>query len=973
VSSPFAGSHTSPDHFAAVDVETTGFDSDRDSIIEIAIVIFGRDGVVDRFTQTVNPNRPLPLDVRRLTGLSEQELSDSPTLDSISLEIRRRIGSLPIVGHNIEFDVKMLHGGGITLANRQLDTYRLSTLLMANMPNYSLTQVAMSLGLEIGETHRALPDTERTAAVFIELLKLVESYDEQTLQQAAKFAQQAGWTEAQLFHAAADRKISGPLFAYDDDSRDLPPEMRFSEPRERLESLQRTGSSNPLDPSSIEVLLSDSGPLPHVLERYESRPAQIRMAVAVAEALESEEELLVEAGTGTGKSLAYLLPAAMYAIDRGERVVVSTDTISLQDQLYGKDLPDVRTVLKESGVTEELRVAVMKGRANYLCLRRWFDHMDDPIEDAADASLRAKILLWLAHTATGDKGELRMNREEEVHWRKFASERGRCSPKRCPYARANQCFLYRARHLAANAHIVIANHSLILSNSAQGFVLPPFERLIIDEAHHLESEATSQFSWSVNGSTLEDPVRALVNPEGVQQGGYFSITSSFLARSSDFNAVKDAPVAREKASLGSGHAVTVFALAGELMSRLGVFLPAPRGGRQSFSDRLRVTDAVRARGAWSELTMIWGQLDSELLQLLDSGRWFLRALDSLSLPDDESNPESRQRDELTLELQSSLEELTIVRMQLLMAFGQDDGTRVFWIERSSVQSIISINGALLDVSELLRQEVFDRVKTTVLTSATLTVDGLFDYIGERLGLLNAKRLPLGSPFDHEKSTLVFVPDDMPDPNHQNFQTTVNTVLLDLLAATEGRALVLFTSHSALQATHRAIRQPLEQQNISVLGQRIDGSFRQIVDQLRNNPGTVVLGTSSYWEGVDIVGPALSLVVIVKLPFPVPSEPVFEARCELSDDPFNELSVPQAVLRFKQGFGRLIRSSTDRGVCAVLDRRIITRRYGQAFLHSLPATSFKVGSTYDLPSTAASWLGTDTSRNESSSISWSEQW
>ncbi|MBA2247060.1 MAG: hypothetical protein H0W23_02945 [Chloroflexia bacterium] len=654
-------------------------------------------------------------------------------------------------------------------------------------------------------------------------------------------------------------------------------------------------------------------------------------------------------------------------------MVVSTDTISLQDQLYGKDLPDVRTVLRESGQTEELRVAVMKGRANYLCLRRWFEHMDDPIEDVADASLRAKILLWLPHTQTGDKAELRMNREEEAHWRKFASERGRCSPKRCPYARVNQCFLYRARHLAANAHIVIANHSLVLSNSTQGFVLPPFEHLIIDEAHHLEGEATSQFSWTVNGSTIEEPVRALISPDGVLQGGYFSTTSSFLARSSDSNAVKNTPLAREKAALGSQQSGIVSSLAGALMARLGEFLPPPRGMRQSFSDQLRVTEAMRARGPWHELVLTWEQLDAALLQILDSGRWFLKTLDALSLPDDDTNPESQQRDELTMELQSSLEDLTTVRLQLVKAFGQDDGTRVFWIERSPVQAVISINGAPLDVSDLLRQEVFNDAKTTVLTSATLMIDGSFDYIADRLGLRDATQLPLGSPFDHERSTLVFVPDDMPDPNHQNFQATVNATLLDLLAASKGRALVLFTSHSALQATHRAIKRPLEQKNIAVLGQRIDGSFRQIVEQLRNNPGTVVLGTSSYWEGVDVVGPALSLLVIVKLPFPVPSDPVFEARCELSNDPFNELSVPQAVLRFKQGFGRLIRSSTDRGVCVVLDRRIISRRYGDSFLHSLPATTFQVGSTYDLPLATARWLGTDAARGETLSMSWGEQW
>jgi ATP-dependent DNA helicase DinG len=217
---------------------------------------------------------------------------------------------------------------------------------------------------------------------------------------------------------------------------------------------------------------------------------------------------------------------------------------------------------------------------------------------------------------------------------------------------------------------------------------------------------------------------------------------------------------------------------------------------------------------------------------------------------------------------------------------------------------------------------------------------------------------LGSPFDHKQSTMVYIPDDMPDPKQPNFQDTLNESLIALLRASGGRALVLFTSHAALRATLNAIKGPLARDNISVLGQGVDGSFRQLVDRLKSNPGTALLGTSSYWEGVDVVGEALSLVVIVKLPFPVPSEPVFEARCELSPDPFNELSVPKAVLRFKQGFGRLIRSDQDRGVCVVYDRRIVSRRYGQSFLHSLPPCTVAVRSLYDLPITTSNWLDTD---------------
>lgn len=955
LSSPFAGSPLSSQHFVAVDTETTGINPERDVVIEIAIVVFGRDGIVEQYSQTVDPKRKLPLDIVRLTGITDDDLTGSPSIADVRAEVRRRIGTLPVVAHNVDFDVAMLEKSGIAVPNRRFDTYRLATLLMPNIPGYGLTAVAEALDVEVEIEHRALADALRAAEVFRKLLDKIDEYDERTLNQAASYAQQAGWPEAHLFRAAADKALSGPLFGNLDDSRDLLPEMRFMEPRDAPRALQRTGSQAPIHIDGMLNLLSPGGPLSHVLERFESRPSQVRMAGAVGRALNDERELLVEAGTGTGKSLAYLLPAALFALDRGERVVISTNTLALQDQLYQKDLPDLRSALREHGIDEDLRVAVMKGRANYLCLHRWFDHMNDPIEDAADASLRAKILMWLPQTESGDKAELRLTREEERHWRKFASEKGRCTPKGCPYARSGQCFLYRARANAANAHIVIANHSLVLSNAAQGFVLPVFERLIVDEAHHLEEEATSQFTWSVDRGEIDEPLRTLAHTEGQNITGSFVLASAFFMRSGDLSAAKEAAEAETRADNAATAALTISTLAGELFTRLGSLLPPVRGGRQSFSDQLRLTDAVRDRGQWAELALIWGQLDRELLGVLDTGRWYLRILDAMTLPEDEDNPNTTMRDELTLELQNGLEPLATIRKQLLNAFSSDDGQSVFWIERSVVQGNISLNGAPLDVSALLRADVFNDLRTCVLTSATLSIDGSFEYISGRLGLDDAVQLLLGSPFDHERSTMVFIPDDMPDPKNQSFQDTLNQSLIELLRASQGRALVLFTSHAALRATLNAIKGPLARENISVLGQGVDGSFRQLVDRLRSNPGTALLGTSSYWEGVDVVGEALSLVVIVKLPFPVPSDPVFEARCELSADPFNELSVPKAVLKFKQGFGRLIRSDKDRGVCVVYDQRIISRRYGQSFLHSLPPCQVVVRSTYDLPDATAYWL------------------
>jgi DNA polymerase-3 subunit epsilon/ATP-dependent DNA helicase DinG len=247
------------------------------------------------------------------------------------------------------------------------------------------------------------------------------------------------------------------------------------------------------------------------------------------------------------------------------------------------------------------------------------------------------------------------------------------------------------------------------------------------------------------------------------------------------------------------------------------------------------------------------------------------------------------------------------------------------------------------------------MRSTILTSATMTIDNSFDYMAERLGAESARRLALGSPFDHEGSTLVYVADDINEPNHPNYPRTMNNSSVDLLIASKGRAQVLFTSYKALRETRAAIKEPLEEHNIVVLAQGSDGSPRQLIDRLRGSPGTVILGSASFWEGVDIVGAALSVVVITKLPFPVPSDPVFEARSELYDEPFMELSLPNAVLRFKQGFGRLIRSSHDVGVCVVYDRRVVSKRYGSTFIQSLPPCRVTVGSVFDLPEAAGTWL------------------
>jgi len=947
--------------FVAVDVETTGTDPARDQIIEIAVIVFERDGIVEEYSTMIKPTRPVSLDIMRLTGITEEDLATGIPIGEAMPEVTRLIGSLPVVGHSVTFDIQFLQAEGLKLANRQLDTYQLASSLLPDLPNYSLGAVARALGVELTaeDRHRAAGDSLATAQSFIKMLKRLEQYDSSTLTQVAENATLAGWSEAVLFRNAADRKLPGPIFNLDRSAQiqgDVPLEIAFMDSRDKPEPLRKTGSEKRIDEREIEHLLAKDGPLPHVLERYESRPTQTQMARAVARALNDDGQLMVEAGTGTGKSMAYLLPAAIHAIERGERVVVSTDTLALQDQLYRKDLPDVRTALQESGVTDELRVAVMKGATNYICLTQWFKHMRLPATDPADASLRAKVLLWLGQTKTGDKAELRLTQEEEVHWHLIAAGDQVCTMKSCTYARRNQCFLPRARNQASNAHIVIANHALLLAGgSPEGHVMGSFNRLILDEAHHLEDEATRAFGFYLDRRGPEENVSVLVRSEGQMVNGAFGIATTFLTRLPQKVAIDAAPKALERVTAAAQHASTAMVMIGELFARISELLPPPRRASQSYADPLRVTDAVRQRAEWMGLELIWEQLDHALRQLLEAGDWFLQILDKISLPDDLEHPETKQRDQITLDLSRSLVGLSTQVAQLMSVFGKPSDAEVCWIRRSAAMGSITLNVAPLMVDALLQERLYATVRTVVLTSATLTIDGAFNYLADRLGLEAADGIALGSPFDHEKSTLVYVADDMPEPNDGRYQSELSAALIDLLAATQGRALVLFTSYAALQATHRAIKGPLEQHNVVVLGQRIDGSPRQLIERLRSTPGTVVLGTSTFWEGVDISGDALSLLVIAKLPFPVPSDPIHEARSELLDNPFMEYSVPHAVLKFKQGFGRLIRSANDHGVCVVFDRRVVSKRYGSSFIQSLPPARVQIGSIHELPYSAARWL------------------
>jgi DNA polymerase-3 subunit epsilon/ATP-dependent DNA helicase DinG len=669
------------------------------------------------------------------------------------------------------------------------------------------------------------------------------------------------------------------------------------------------------------------------------------MAAAVNRALAGRRHLLVEAGTGTGKSLAYLVPAALQALRRGERVVVSTDTIGLQEQLIEKDLPVVQALLDDE--SEPLRVASLKGRRNYLCLQRWTAARHSAAASKEDARLHARILVWLRETQTGDRAELNLHSSSDAAWSKLAAENVPCLQMVCPFVKNGTCFLYRAKKRADAAHVLVVNHALLLSDVATGgHVLPPYDRLIIDEAHNLEDEATSRFAFKATEADFVDFLDRVGRRAGERSSG---LAGSLIDASRGGSQIlgPGAYLAGLSAQLVAAGTRVRQRLpdAYKLLTRV---LKECAPDERDNDDRLLITRSTRVQPLWSDVQIAAENLDaalSDLVSLLEDAMGLLEATDHGLLDQEALAAEAADLCQIGGGLQYGLSHALLA----------EDASLICWLDRQRQTGDVVLNTAPLEVADILRRDLFDAKESVVLTSATLSTEDSFDYLRERVGLDDADELLLGSPFDYPSSTLIALPTDLPEPNAPSFTAEISEVLLESIRASQGRALVLFTAYGPLNAVYEQIKGPLEQEGILVLAHGTDGSPRQMLAALRENPRTVLLGTASFWEGVDVAGEALSLLVIARLPFAVPSDPIYQARSQLYDQPFEQYALPQAVLRFRQGFGRLIRSKTDRGVLVVLDRRLRARRYGESFLRSIPRCTLREMPGRDVAGAVEEWL------------------
>ncbi len=642
----------------------------------------------------------------------------------------------------------------------------------------------------------------------------------------------------------------------------------------------------------ISSVFNQSGSIASSMPNYEVRQEQIQMAKAVDKALFNSERLVVEAGTGVGKSFSYLVPVAQYVLENSLLAIISTNTISLQEQIIHKDIPFL-----EKAMDKDFKAVLVKGRRNYLCLRRLNRSnlkQRDLFSDEYEMREFAKVVAWSYRTEDGSLYDLNEEPDPKV-WDMVSSDRESCPGKKCPHYK--RCFFQAAREKIHNARILVVNHHLFFSNlviqDEQKNILPEYDVLVFDEAHSIENVATEHLGINLSNSGIRYLLDLLFNIKK-QRGLLLSIGDQdsmewveLLRKMSDsfFKEIKG--YLEEKKPYGEG-------------------------------DSLRI----------KEEGFVEDSLKNPITKLIES------------LIDAKKNLNSKEDG---LEIAPFIIKLNAIKNSLEIILNQGIEDYVYWVERSSNKRInkLSLNAAPINIGNILKDMLFSSPKPIIFTSATLSVDnGSFKYFKDRVGVDEAKELRLGSSFDYKNQVRMYIAQNMPQPNKiTEYSQAVAEKVKRYIELTNGSAFVLFTSYSLMNIVYEELEEYLNEKNFNVFRQGAGLGRSKMLSGFKKEASSILFGVDSFWQGIDVQGKTLSNVIITKLPFAVPDHPVIEARIEdiqkRGGDGFLEYNLPEAVLRFKQGFGRLIRSREDTGIIAILDSRIVNKSYGRSFLNSIP--------------------------------------
>ncbi len=920
------------DSFIAVDIETTGLNCDLDRIIEVSAVRFSGGEITDTYSSLVFTSKEIAPYIEQLTGISNEMVQSAPKEEFIKTELINFCGQQPLVFHNASFDISFLERFfNKPIENQILDTLEMTRVLFPALPSYNLNSLAHYFEIPLPK-HRALDDAISCGNLLLRCMEKISNLKPHILSLILTFLKYSddylGYVvEQQYYRNIWESKVDSQEFRF----RSIIPKYKHPEATEPPKPLL----IDEFTLEKIETLLSCNGSFLNKFPNFEFRPGQMEMLRQICQSFLEGRLFVAEAATGTGKSLAYLLPAILWSILKDEKVVISTHTINLQEQLSNNDLPIIEHMLG----LENFCSAILKGRNNYLCLNKLQQQFNSAPQNSPKLNyFLARIVNWLDITALGDKTELNLKKDDHEHWISIAADSYSCLGNKCEFF--SDCYVTHAKKKAERAKILITNHSMLLSDiKTSNGVLPNFKYLIIDEAHNLEQESISHLTIECSSYLLNTITRNLkLTLEGLalsmkrfRKKQFYSVDNECFA---EIDMIYD-------------KAITDLNALGKISNEF-------RASIRHLWFTLEETDQNQAK--WlrrgisenDEWILVNNVAQNVIFRLLDLTKHVSKII--VLLKDIQGFSYN-----LNIHFYSQICQEYASNLSSILNLDIED--KVTWLETYS-NDMFSLKQAPLEVGEILAEKIYQEKECVIFTSATLTVENSFSFFNEQVGLDLAEQERIcahiyQSPFNFEKQATLCIPTNLPNPADlpSQYESILYSALEQMITANKGRTLVLFTSRQQLLDCYYCLKESLQEQNIKLLAHHIDGSRTSILERFKQQENSVLFGTNSFWEGVDIPGNSLTLLIIMRLPFQAPGIPTLAAKMEYfkknKRDPFSNLNLPQAIIRFKQGFGRLVRTKQDSGFVVVLDKRIIEKFYGKRFLGSLPLKTHFRGEFQDI--------------------------
>ncbi len=909
--------------FVAIDIETTGLSEQRDEIIEIAAVRFANGHVTDSFDSFVKPRGKVPKFIQQLTHISASDLTEAPEIKEVLHRLRSFVGKSILVGHNVAFDIGFINhnfalAGEFPLVNGAWDTAELSRIYLPFTANHKLGTMVKHFDIQLENAHRADADALATGQLLLALSDHISQHYSMVVN---------------------SRLLSYSLMAQIQSSGYLEEIVRFQRqnaisapPASQLKSPYYNVIDNSLpaaqDPQ-IDAVFSEDGLFAQRFPNFEYRAGQLQMAKAVAETFAQEEHLVVEAGTGVGKSFAYLVPSLEFAHRNKVRVVVSTNTKNLQEQLFYKDLPGLAKILPVP-----FKAVLIKGRENYICERRWEELLMQSDKELStwEAQALLNLYIWKLHSQTGDISEnSSFDRSRfNITWRKVCSDRYLCSNRKCPHYR--KCHVMSLRKEVENASVVVANHALLLADMRmENSTLGEYKFLVIDEAHNLMASAAKHLGSSLSYADIIILFNQIAGASRRHKAGFIPNLQKALSKS------VLSPQKKEQCEVTAKRLEQVIEDSRKLVTDIFNLAGAKCSAADSYN-KLRIKAVAEAPDIFEHLKRF--SLDfKEILKSAQAVENVLRAMEGKQMPAYDQHLEA---------INAYVMRLAEMEGVLLSILNPDLDNYALWIENNprpdrNVPSSI-LNYAPIEVNSFLKRMLYQEIPAIVFTSATLALRGSFKYfMGQSgLNLVEDKKVVqriVDSPFDYNTQSKLLITSFLPEPKDRYFHAQAISCLKQIFHTTDVGTMALFTAYRDLDAAYDQVSDDLFHAQRPFFAQGKGGSRSSILEEFKKAKNAVLLGTSSFWEGVDVQGESLSLLILYKIPFQVPSEPLVEAYIDKLEreqkDSFMHYMLPNALLRLRQGFGRLIRSKTDRGIVLIMDSRVSRKRYGRYFKEILP--------------------------------------